>query len=79
MLLPNLGVQPQQPQFPQVNANVNTMGIQLAIVLAPGISFNINIGPQMVEQWLAMWEQQRGQRELEARAVQSAQNGSLHG
>jgi riboflavin synthase alpha subunit len=54
MPIPILGGAPP-PQFPQTNLNINPNGMQLTVMLAPGIAFTVNCSPDtldnIVEQW----------------------------
>jgi len=77
MILPsNIG---QQPQYPQTNANVvYPQGIQLNVILAPGIAISVTVGADSVEQWLALWQQQKqgqGQEMKIIQHVQESKNG----
>lgn len=69
MIIPKIAQEP--PQFPQVNVNVNVpQGIQLAVVLAPGIALNVTIGAETVEQWFALWQQGKQAQAQELKLIQ---------
>ncbi len=51
-------VQPQ-PTFPQVRVNVGPQGMQLDVILAPGIQLTTMIGEEQMNQISKMWIQTR--------------------
>ena len=74
--IPNLTQAVQPPQFPQTSANVSyPQGIQITVTLAPGIALSVTVGPDAVEQWLALWQSGKQQHSKELQIIQHIQNG----
>lgn len=68
--IPIIGLQPQ-PTFPQTNVNINfPQGIQLNVILAPGIVLSTTLGPDMIEQIHAAWQSARAAQAKEMQIIQ---------
>jgi len=74
--IPNIIEAAQPPQYPQTSAHVNfPQGIRLIVTLAPGIEFTVTVGPDAVEQWLALWDAGKSQQSKELKIIQHIQSG----
>jgi hypothetical protein len=68
MILPNIA---QQPQYPQTNVNIDfPRGIQLSVILAPGVVLSTTLGPDMVEQLYANWQAAKQAQAQELKIIQ---------
>jgi hypothetical protein len=72
--IPLIGAPQQPPQFPQTGINVNPDGMQVTIVLAPGMSFLLSYGPDVMDGITKTWKEERRKHEAIMHMVESTKN-----
>jgi hypothetical protein len=77
MQVPLIGAPQQPPTFPQTNINVNTNGMQVTTLLAPGLAFSVNVGPDALDNVVAMWKEEKKKRMDIARAISNGKGEQI--
>ncbi len=68
--LPMLEQAPAQPTFPQVQVQVSPQGMQLNVILAPGIQLSTLIGEEQMNQISKVWIQTRKDIQDQMRVIE---------
>ena len=63
------------PQFPITNINISPNGMQLAVILAPGIAFNVNCAPETLDSIVEQWKVHKRNHMDMMRAINNGKGG----